>query len=82
MVCQVLPPYLVCCGVYFLAHSQYEDHPRWVLVPAELAEYFMVEKWHDQAIVGNIVEIEDASYFYMFSKTWVWSVCELFRQHD
>ena len=82
MIGQLLLPLLAYCGPYFLAHSQHENHTLRVLVPAELSEYFIVGEWFGQAVVGDIVEIEDASYFDMFPETTDGVASMLFREND
>ena len=82
MIGQILLPLLAYCGLYFLALSQHENHTLRVLVPAELSGYFIVGEWFHQAVGGDIVEIEDASYFDMFPKTTHGVASMLFREND
>ena len=75
MICQKLLPNPTCFRIYILAHSQYEDHVCWVLDATELFKYLIVGEWFGQTIVTEIVEVEDASYFDMFSEATVGKSC-------
>ena len=78
MICQILRPCLACFGSYSLAHSQHEGHTRWVLFSTKFFEYFIgrVGQWFSQAVFADVVEIEDARYFYTFSETIISKVVE------
>ena len=67
---------MVCYGMYTLAHGQHEGYTRRVLLPAEFSEYFIVGEWFGQAVHADILEIENASYFGMISKTTIGKVIE------
>ena len=75
MIFQKFFPFLAHFVLYFLAHSQYEDHVCWVLDATELFKYLIVGEWFGQTIVTEIVEVEDASYFDMFSEATVGKSC-------
>lgn len=74
--CQILHPFLVCCGRCILALGKHEGHARWVLGPAECSEYSIGRWLIDPADDADIAEVEDARYFYMFSETTIGRVVE------
>ena len=71
MICEILCPFLVNVRSYILAHGQHEAHTCCIIFPEKFSEYFISGEWFSQAVGDDMVEIEDAGYFYMFSKTMV-----------